>query len=367
MSKKKTTLSDLRVGLLVLAAVVILVVFIMSITGELSPFTRRVTIRTRFKAAEGLKEGDEVRLAGKRIGKVESVDLGDVPSTPGEKNILVAMTLDQNEVGQRIRTDSIATLAQQGFLGDRVIDISAGTTSGQPVPNGGEIASAPQAGLSEVFQGANDILVQFNAVGKELQQIMDDINKGNGNIGKFLHDDAFYTNLTRTILDAQALVTRVRDGQGTIGQLINDKKLYEDLRKITVTLQGVADDLQAGKGTAGKFLRDEELYRQTNEAVAKANTAIDKADRIISDIESGRGTIGKLLKDEKLHTDLEASMASLRSVSDRLDRGEGTAGKLLHDEKLYNNVNELSSEMVKMIYDFRQNPKKYLSIKVSLF
>src|SRR5262245_46783201 len=289
MSTKKTTLSDLRVGLLVLAAIVILVVFIMSITGDISPFARRMTVRTRFKAAEGLKEGDEVRVAGKRVGKVDEVKLGDVPADPNEKNILVTMLLDQSEVRGLVRADSIATLAQQGFLGDRVIDISPGTTAAAPVLDGGEINSAPQAGLSEVFQGANDILVQFNAVGKQLQQLMEDINKGEGNIGKFLKDDAFYVNLNRTVLDAQSLVQRVRDGEGTIAQLINDKKLYEDFRKIALDLQTISEELRAGKGSAGKFLRDEELYRQANEAATKANAAIEKADRLIADIENGRG------------------------------------------------------------------------------
>ena len=54
--------------------------------------------------------------------------------------------------------------------------------------------------------------------------------------------------------------------------------------------------------------------------------------------------------------------------------GKGTIGKLVTDETLYNNinqtasnVNQLSSEGTKLIYDFRQNPKKYLRIKLSLF
>jgi phospholipid/cholesterol/gamma-HCH transport system substrate-binding protein len=54
--------------------------------------------------------------------------------------------------------------------------------------------------------------------------------------------------------------------------------------------------------------------------------------------------------------------------------GKGTIGKLITDETLYNNinqtasnVNQFSSETTKLIYDFRQNPKKYLRIKLSLF
>jgi phospholipid/cholesterol/gamma-HCH transport system substrate-binding protein len=94
---------------------------------------------------------------------------------------------------------------------------------------------------------------------------------------------------------------------------------------------------------------------------------VEKIDRITADLEAGRGTLGKFIKDEKLHDDLQATMASVRTVARKLEQGDGTAGKLLHDEKLYNNINQMSSEVVKMLYDFRQNPRKYLSVKVSLF
>lgn len=367
MPRKKTTLSELRVGILAFATIVILIIFILSVTGDISIFKDTMTVTTRLGAAEGLKGGDEVRLAGKRIGQVDSVDFGAVPATVDEKPIVVTMTLDESQVGERIREDSQAVLAQQGFLGDRVIDITPGTSAYAPIRDGGEIPSADQAGLARVFQGANDILVQFNTVGKQLQELMDNINQGKGTIGKLLHDDALYVNLNRTVVEGQELIKRVQSGNGTIARFLNDPTLYNDLRGLTDQLQGMTADLRAGKGTAGKLLNDEQLYRQATEAVTKANTTIDKLDRVAADIEAGRGTLGKFLKDEKLHNDLQATVESVRAISLKLQQGEGTAGKFLQDDRLYNNANEMSAELVKLLYDFRQNPRKYLSIKVSLF
>jgi phospholipid/cholesterol/gamma-HCH transport system substrate-binding protein len=301
------------------------------------------------------------------VGKVDSVEFGAVPTSKDEKPIVVVVVVDSKEVEGRIRRDSQAVLAQQGFLGDRVIDITPGTKGAEPIPENGEIPSADQQGLAQIFSGASDILVQFNTVGKQLQELMDNINQGKGTIGKLLHDDAFYVNLNRAILEFQDIGARVGKGNGTIARLLNDPKLYDDLRSATSSVQGIVADVRAGKGTLGKLVTDEQFYKQANEVLAKFNSTTEKLDKIAGDIEAGRGSLGKFIKDEKLHDDVQASVASLRSISDRLDKGEGSAGKFLHDDKLYNNLNQTTAEMVKMLYDFRQNPRKYLSIKLSLF
>lgn len=367
MPRQKTTMSELRVGILVVATITILIIFILGVSGGIPFFKHNATYRTRFAAADGLKDGDEVRLAGKLVGKVDSVEFAAVPTSKDEKPIIVVMVVDAKEVEGRIRRDSQAVLAQQGFLGDRVIDITTGTKGAEPIPDGGEIPSADQQGLAQIFSGASDILVQFNTVGKQLQELMDNINQGKGTIGKLLHDDAFYVNLNRAVLEFQDIGARVGKGNGTIARLLNDPKLYDDLRGATSNVQGIVADVRAGKGTLGKLITDEQFYKQANEVLAKFNSTTEKLDKIAGDIEAGRGSLGKFIKDEKLHDDTQAAIASFRNISDRLDKGEGSAGKLLRDDKLYNNLNQTTAEMVKMLYDFRQNPKKYLSIKLSLF
>jgi len=367
MPRQKTTMSEMRVGVLVIATITILIIFILGVSGGIPFFQRNARYTTHFAAAEGLKKGDEVRLAGKLIGKVESVALGDIPASKDDKPIVITMLVDAKEADARIRRDSQAVLAQQGFLGDRVIDITPGTRSAEPILDGGEIPSADQKGLAQVFSGANDILVQFNTVGKQLQELMDNINQGKGTIGKLLHDDAFYVNLNRAVLEFQEVGARVAKGEGTLGRLMNDPKLYEDLRGAANNVQGIVADVRGGKGTLGKLINDDQFYKQANEVLAKFNSTTEKLEKIAGDIEAGRGSLGKFIKDEKLHDDLQATVASFRNISDRLDKGEGSAGKLLHDDKLYSNLNQTTAEMVKLMYDFRQNPKKYLSIKLSLF
>jgi phospholipid/cholesterol/gamma-HCH transport system substrate-binding protein len=106
----------------------------------------------------------------------------------------------------------------------------------------------------------------------------------------------------------------------------------------------------------------------------RVNHSIDQIDSIVAEVNAGRGTLGRLVKDEQIYNDARAAIARFNTAAERIDnvvaaaqRGEGNIGKLLTDETLYSNVNQLSSESTKLLYDFRQNPKKYLTIKFQLF
>ena len=116
------------------------------------------------------------------------------------------------------------------------------------------------------------------------------------------------------------------------------------------------------------------MYNKINHIADRVNHSMDQIDQIIAGVNAGQGTIGKLVKDEAIYNDARTAIARFNTTTTRIDsvvasaqRGEGTLGKLITDEQLYNNVNNLSSEGVKMLYDFRQNPKKYLTIKFQLF
>src|SRR5438105_746095 len=140
------------------------------------------------------------------------------------------------------------------------------------------------------------------------------------------------------------------------------------------SMLGSQRDITAGRGTAGKLVESDEMYNKINHIADRVNHSMDQIDQIIAGVNAGQGTIGKLVKDEAIYNDARTAIARFNTTTTRIDsvvasaqRGEGTLGKLITDEQLYNNVNNLSSEGVKMLYDFRQNPKKYLTIKFQLF
>src|SRR4051812_10095754 len=138
-SKRTIGLSELRVGLFVLIAIVVLIFLILNASGDINPFARKLHLRAQFPNADGLRSGAEVRLAGVKVGKVDDIKLlppSDQPNAPKvEARLAIDNTIDGRPANERVRTDSTVSLGSPSLLGnDKIINITAGTTAGQPRP-----------------------------------------------------------------------------------------------------------------------------------------------------------------------------------------------------------------------------------------
>ena len=378
-STKTVNLNQLRVGIFVLVSIVILIVLILNASGDINPFSKKIHLKARFADANGLREGSEVRLSGVRVGKVEEIILLPPSTEPTAQRVEALMTIDANIDGrpanERIRQDSTAQQGSPSLLGNEMlINISPGTTLAQPVKDYDILRSSTSNTVNDFATSGTDLAQRLSKLSDQISVIVRDIQEGKGTVGRLFSDEALYNNLNATVRETEDLMRQIRSGKGSAGQFVNDPALYNNANEITSQLRKIAEDLRAGRGTAGKLLTDDELYNRINRMADRLDRSVDQINSMIADINAGHGTLGKLIKDEQMYNDARAAIARFNTTAERIDnivagaqRGEGTLGKLITDEALYSNVNQLSSEGVKLIYDFRQNPKKYLTIKFQLF
>jgi phospholipid/cholesterol/gamma-HCH transport system substrate-binding protein len=378
-SKQSVSFRQLRVGVFVLVTIVILIFLVLNASGDINPFSKKLHLKSRFVDANGLRDGSEVRLAGVKVGKVERITLlppSDVPNAPRVEALLtIDSTIDGQPASQRIRSDSTAQQGSPSLLGNEMlINITPGTAAGSPVQEGAILPSSSSNTVNDFATSGTDLAQRLSKLSDEISGIVKDVKDGKGTVGRLFNDEALYNNLNATIRETEDVMTQVRSGNGSAGRFINDPALYNNANEIAVSMKAIAADLRAGRGTAGRLLTDDELYVRINRTADRLDKAVDQVNGIITDINAGHGTLGKLIKDEQVYNDARAAIARFNTTAERIDnlvaaaqRGEGTVGKLLNDDTLYTNVNQLSSEGVKLIYDFRQNPKKYLTIKFELF
>jgi phospholipid/cholesterol/gamma-HCH transport system substrate-binding protein len=355
-SQKQLRWSQLRVGITVIVASVTLAILLFLMSGTTGLFTPRIILHSYFDNAEGLRQGAPVRLSGVDIGNVTDVMIArDRPLTPVEVTMKVSTKYSYD-----LRIDSVSSLDTAGVLGETYIDINSSQATGPPAKSGDVLPTQVHPDFNQVVRASQSTLENMNALIQRADSILAYAQSGKGSIGKLIYDPTLYNRFSETVADFQKIVQQVANGQGSLGALINRNDAYDKFTTIVDKMNAVIDDLQAGKGTAGKFLKDPTFYNNANDTVANLK-------KITDDINAGKGTLGKLTKDQELANKLDTTITKLSQLTTDLQAGQGTMGKLFKDETLYNNANALVVETRNLMTAFRQNPKKYLTIKLHVF
>lgn len=357
-SQKQLKWSQLRVGITVIfaSAVLALLLFLMSGAGGL--FTKRITLYSYFDNAQGLRVGAPVRLSGVDIGNVTRITI----SREKEKQLTpVQVTMKvTTRYSFDLRRDSVTALETAGVLGETYIDIDSSQALGPPAQNGDTLPTHAHPDFNEVVRASQSTLQNMDALLKRADRILAFAESGKGSLGKLIYDPTLYDRLSKTVGEFEQVVDEVAKGQGSLGQLINSNDAYNKFVATLDRMNAVIDDLQAGKGSAGRFLKDPTLYNNANDTIANLK-------QVSSDLNAGKGTAGRLLKDEELANKINTTMTKLAALTSDLEAGRGTAGKFLKDESFYNNTSQLVQNMQDFMKAFRENPKKYLSIKLHIF
>jgi phospholipid/cholesterol/gamma-HCH transport system substrate-binding protein len=357
-SQKQLKWSQLKVGLTVLFSSITLGILILLMSGTSGLLTGKITLKSYFDNAGGLREGAPVRLQGVDIGNVANVR---VVSDPNRKVTPVEVTLKvSTKYHKNLRKDSVTMLSTAGVLGETYIDIDSAQAKGPEAQEGDVLLTRETAQIEDVVRASQSTLQNLDALEKRLDRILAFVESGQGSIGKVIYDPSLYNRLNAAVSQFQGLVNDVTSGKGSIGKLLVDDELYQKANATVDKLNLIIDDLNAGKGTAGKLLKDPTLYNTANDTVTNVKKLTD-------DVNAGKGALGVLAKNQEFANKLQNTMSKLSDLSDRLNSGEGTIGKLLQDPSVYNNTNQLLQDTQELIKAIRQNPKKYLTIHLKIF
>lgn len=356
-SQQQVQWSELKVGVLVLVALVALAALVFLMSGNTGGFfSGKLTIRSYFENSAGLKIGAPVNLEGVAIGSVKSIRI--VPArqlTPVE--VTMKISKDYQEA---VHSDSKSSLDTVGVLGDTVVDIDSKFATGGPIQNGGELKTTETPNLTDVIKSSQGTIEQLNTILAKVDNLVDALNSGKGSIGQLINDPTLYKKALSTLNELQTLVDSVSSGKGSIGKLVTDDTLYNRANDTVARLQHIADQLDNGQGSMGKLLKDDTVYNNLKQSTQNLN-------EILAQINSGKGSIGMLTKNQEFANKLNDTVTRLNSVLAQVDSGQGTMGKLLKDDRLYNHADQLVTSSSDLIVAIRKDPKKYLTIHLHIF
>lgn len=340
---------------MVAVAVLIGLIFLMSgSTGGL--FSKKLTLRSYFDNASGLKNGAPVTLEGVTIGNVKRIRI--VPArNPNPVEVTVQVS---QKAAYALHADSTTSIAQAGVLGDSYVDISSRNAHGPAPADNAELAARSVPSIQKVVDTSQEALQKATLVMTKLNTMLDALNSKRGSAGLLLNDPALYKRFTQVAANLENITNQVSQGHGTLGKLLVDDSVYTKLNATVDRLNTISESLAAGHGTAGKLLHDETLYNNLNSAVANTN-------KLVQGINEGKGGLGKFAADPAFAQKLDDTITNLDTVLKGLNEGKGTMGQLITNRSLYDHADQTMDQASQLVQDIRKDPKKYLVIHMKIF
>ena len=303
------TWDQLKVGAVIMVAIIVMGVAILKLGQAAHLFTKRYTLISFVPNTAGLRVGGQVTVAGQLAGSVKAIEFLPVDADT-LRNLRIIIEVDKDVQGQ-VRRDSQAKLKTLGLLGDKVFDITPGTPRFAQLDEGDTLTLGEAVDYEAVLLQASGALDQVVSLTGSLQKVANGVVAGEGTVGQLLTNRQLFDNLNATLATTNTLMARLQNPRGTVGQLLNDPTLYNNLNRVLnsadTLVASLGSGINTGNGTLGKMLRDDELYNRLVSAVSGVDTLVTTMSR-------GNGTVKKLFTDEQLYTQLLQSVTNLNQV-----------------------------------------------------
>lgn len=232
--KKSKEVMQIQVGAFVTIGLVLLMVVLFLLGSEKKLFERSYTLVYRSPNISGIGVGASVKVAGIRVGSVHEIGF----DKPDDKKVKVVLRISK-KYQSRIRKDSVASVQGQGLLGDKMIQITVGSSDEDELKDGDEIPEAVRGGGMDDLEGT---LKKADITLSKLNKVLDEINEGEGLLheiiyegeGRYLLDDLreVMRQLASTGRSVSSVMGKVDQGIGTLGALVNDASLYNDIKTL---------------------------------------------------------------------------------------------------------------------------------------
>jgi len=339
---------QVRVGALVLVALVLLAAFVL-VLGRFSVGAQR-TFYIELADSGSLLKGAPVKIAGVRAGRVEQVeflaarDARRSEVKPGEApvvNVRLRIAIDEAMAGA-VRTDSDFFITTQGVLGEKYLEIVPGSSQAAEWPDGAFIRAHDPARLDLLFSRASAILDKVEQAlsgvdGAQVGALLQNVTRLTGHI-----DEAVVAN--RAHIDMVASNAAVASGD--IAQL--------------------ARALREGVGSSARVDEIVGNVRQVSDTLAtNAGPIVDTARRTLERVDVTVATVGGLVEKHRdgldvalgqlgpIATDARSATRDAAAVAQGITLGRGTVGQLLVDQEIYDDLKE-------MLRDLKRHPWKML-------
>ena len=277
---------EIKVGAFVLIILVLFAIAIFVIGSHQKYFQRQYALWASFANIRGLIVGAPVRLAGVTVGRVSAIYF---PEDIQQKTVKVEMKIN-NEVRNRIREDSTATIQTMGLLGDKYVEIDLGSPDKKVLADRASMKSVEPIDLFSYAYKTEAAIDAINTILLDIKEISTQIKSGEGFLHSVLYDPA-----------GAKLVRNLSAASVSLDDLI--QKLSYTASSLNTIVGKGAGDLVENLSVASASLDD--LMKELSSIAQSINNIVKK-------VEKGEGSLGGIINDPTVYEDLKVILGGAK-------------------------------------------------------
>ncbi len=219
--------SEIKVGLLILAAVILLCAGIFIASDIRTLWEKKKTFVLLFPYADGITKGSPVWYAGFEVGEVTGIQIAH------EARDRIAVTV-RVDLEARVRKDSRIDIRSLGMMGEKYVEITPGSSDSPELSSAESLEGKSAASLSEVIETGQQVALRLTDLIQETQGLV--------------HEVRAESSIKDVIQNANGLLVELQD------QAKNLKPLIHKLGKFSDSLDESGRHIKKAAGEGGKEL-----------------------------------------------------------------------------------------------------------------
>ncbi|MBN2274722.1 MAG: MCE family protein [Bacteroidales bacterium] len=314
MQRKKA----INIGLFISLGVLIFIAGIYIVGKQQNIFGPTLKITAIFRDIKGLKIGDKVHFSGIDIGTVSSIEL------MSDTRVKTGFTIKENVV-KLIKQDSKVTIANEGLMGGKIVIILPGSSQSRSVNEDDILQTIEQVDIDDILKEVKKSSENIAFVSKNLIDITDKVNRGDGIFGKIFTDTVITQNLDKT---------------------------SRNITSISKNLVEISEKANMGQGFMGKLFTDTLFTRQLDSAGFNLKAITEDLAEVTEKVNAGEGVFGRLFTDTSLtqnlylsSINLEQTTRNLVEFSHRLNNNENALSRFIADTAFADSLEILLYEL----------------------
>jgi phospholipid/cholesterol/gamma-HCH transport system substrate-binding protein len=163
------------------------------------------------------------------------------------------------DVQRFIKTNTRASIETEGLVGNKVINLQLMPGEAPQIQNDGSIQGIEPLAFGVIIEEAQGTLGYIKDMSKNLSEIIEKVNEGNGSIGKLINSNELYNNTNSLIITADRSLNSISNKLDTVQIVINSllggvQNIVGNIDKVVGDVDKVLININSGKGLLGELV-----------------------------------------------------------------------------------------------------------------